>query len=323
MEFVVVLTTIACIQSYALLEVPRRAVWRFISDRARAGIVARGKSIGVDWYGEVDSLRSNMDTLQLEYDRLVNDPKSPKKWPEYYLKEFHAYEEGNLSWDAAFEVGPAALTVHAPIFTGSNRELRKDGDATLRSRYHEKMKEAFAKKKDFKPKRILDVGCSTGLSTLKLAESFPEAEIVGCDLSPFMLSVARFERSMKSGGDRVQYIYGAGENIDFMEDRPDLVAMCLVSHELPETAAQSIYLEAFNALLPGGAISIMDIDPSSAFFKKFKANRFAYAGFKSTEPWIEEYCEMDLLQRLAAAGFTDITVASNSPRHRTVVAYKP
>lgn len=39
-----------------------------------------------------------------------------------------------------------------------------------------------------KPRKIVDIGCSTGLSTLKLHESFPDAEIIGVYLSPYMLS---------------------------------------------------------------------------------------------------------------------------------------
>ena len=33
------------------------------------------------------------------------------------------------------------------------------------------------------PKRILDVGCGTGRSTVQLAEKFPDAQIIGVDLS--------------------------------------------------------------------------------------------------------------------------------------------
>jgi trans-aconitate 2-methyltransferase len=40
------------------------------------------------------------------------------------------------------------------------------------------------------PRRILDLGCGAGLSTLALAEAFPKAEIVGVDLSPDMLTSA-------------------------------------------------------------------------------------------------------------------------------------
>jgi trans-aconitate 2-methyltransferase len=40
------------------------------------------------------------------------------------------------------------------------------------------------------PKRIVDLGCGSGLSTLALREAFPKARIVGVDLSPDMLAAA-------------------------------------------------------------------------------------------------------------------------------------
>lgn len=40
------------------------------------------------------------------------------------------------------------------------------------------------------PRRILDLGCGSGLSTLALSQAFPKAEIVGVDLSPHMLKAA-------------------------------------------------------------------------------------------------------------------------------------
>ncbi len=41
-----------------------------------------------------------------------------------------------------------------------------------------------------KPRRIVDLGCGSGLSTLELRRAFPESEIVGVDLSPDMLKAA-------------------------------------------------------------------------------------------------------------------------------------
>jgi hypothetical protein len=35
---------------------------------------------------------------------------------QYYLKPFHAYDNGNLSWDAALEVELAAKSMHANVF---------------------------------------------------------------------------------------------------------------------------------------------------------------------------------------------------------------
>lgn len=95
-----------------------------------------------------------------------------------------------------------------------------------------------------------------------------------------------------------------------------------MSHELPTAAARAIFQEAYRILPPGGAFALMDMDPKSVFFQKFAGNPFAFTAFKSTEPWIGEYVSMDLEQTLLTCGFENIQVRSNSPRHRTVVAFK-
>lgn len=41
--------------------------------------------------------------------------------------------------------------------------------------------------RDFKPKRILDIGCCMGHNTLPIAKLFPDAEVVGIDTGPKML----------------------------------------------------------------------------------------------------------------------------------------
>ena len=66
----------------------------------------------------------------------------------------------------------------------------------------------------------------------------------------------------------------------------------------------------------------MDINPDSAFFQKFASNPFAFAAFKSTEPWIQEFVSMDLEQTLTQIGYRNVQIMANSPRHRTVIAYK-
>lgn len=304
---------------------PKRALWKFISSKAKESIVERGKSIGVDFEGNVAELQSNIEVLESFYRGFVEG--RVEEWPDYYLKAFHAYDDGNLSWEAAMEVESAALAVHAPIYTGTNAILRRDGDDTLRQTYHERLLDALNERSFIKPKTILDIGCSTGLSTVKLAETFPDADIVGVDLSPYMLAVASYqqEKTLDDGAARrIEYAYGSGGNLaPLLSGSIDLASMCLVSHELPESAATDIYREVFAVLKSGGVISVMDIDPESEFFLKFRRNRIAFSGFKSTEPHLESYIAMDLLGKMKEAGFRDITVAANSPRHRTITGWKP
>jgi SAM-dependent methyltransferase len=57
----------------------------------------------------------------------------------------------------------------------------------LRSNFHSAMNSILSEKR-FSPKRILDIGSAGGLSVIKLCETFPDAEIIGIDLSPYMLA---------------------------------------------------------------------------------------------------------------------------------------
>jgi hypothetical protein len=65
------------------------------------------------------------------------------------------------------------------------------------------------------------------------------------------------------------------------------------------------------------------MNPASAGFQKVFDNPFSYAAFKSTEPWLMEYINLDLPAALEAAGFAGVQRAESTPRHFTLVAVKP
>ncbi len=64
------------------------------------------------------------------------------------------------------------------------------------------------------------------------------------------------------------------------------------------------------------------MNPASEGFQRVFRNPFAYAAFKSTEPWLMEYMSLDLLDSLKAAGFAQVLQAEATPRHLTMVARK-
>ena len=49
------------------------------------------------------------------------------------------------------------------------------------------------------PKAILDIGCSVGVSTHWLVDTFPGAEVSGLDLSPHFLAVAKYRDARRPG----------------------------------------------------------------------------------------------------------------------------
>ena len=72
-----------------------KPLFNIAAKQARSKMVERGSQIGVNWSTYREDLESNMDKLMKDYDHL-NQPNLV--YPDYYLKPFHAYDEGNLSW---------------------------------------------------------------------------------------------------------------------------------------------------------------------------------------------------------------------------------
>lgn len=124
----------------------------------------------------------------------------------------------------------------------------------------------------------------------------------------------------RSAQSVVSFLHAKGEDTGLPAAAVDLVALSLVAHELPAQATRAVVSEAYRVLSSGGIVSIMDMDPLSEHFKRFASNPFAFAAFKATEPWIQEYVALDLVALLRDCGFTEVTVRSNSPRHRTIIA---
>ena len=75
-----------------------------------------------------------------------------------------------------------------------------------------------------RPRRVLDLGTGTGVVALALAERYPEAEVVGVDLSPGMIEEARRKLSAELAG-RVRFEVGDASSLDCPDGDFDLVVL--------------------------------------------------------------------------------------------------
>ncbi len=75
--------------------------------QARQMMIERAEKIGVPWTKEVQALReAKLSPLGESHgwEAPLAQVQNPQlTYPDYYLRSFHAYEEGNLNWEAAFE----------------------------------------------------------------------------------------------------------------------------------------------------------------------------------------------------------------------------
>jgi ubiquinone/menaquinone biosynthesis C-methylase UbiE len=280
-----------------------KPIFNLAKHQARQMMIKRAAKIGVNWHQEVEKLQARNwenDLAQIQNSHIT--------YPEYYTTSFHAYETGNLSWQAAFEVEPAAYAVHAKIWS----DFQADGDSKLRESYHKILKSSLSQP----PKDILDLGCSVGMSSFALQELYPHANITGVDLSPYFLAVANYRSQQRQSN--INWVHAQAESTGLADNSYDLVSIFLMCHELPQSATRKIFSEASRVLRPGGHLAIMDMNPKSEIYKKMPT--YVFTLLKSTEPYLDEYFSLDIEQALIEAGFQTPKITSNSPRHRTVIA---
>jgi ubiquinone/menaquinone biosynthesis C-methylase UbiE len=275
----------------------------FAKHQARQMMIKRAEKIGVSWTDEVETLKKR-DWQE----NLAQVKNTQLTYPDYYLTSFHAYETGNMSWLAAFEVEPAAHAVHAKIWqdTGAN------GDAQLRQSYHDILYSNISNQ----PQTILDIGCSVGMSSFALQELYPQAQITGLDLSPYFLAVAHYRAQQRQA--KINWIHAKAESTGLPDASFDLISIFLVCHELPQIPTKQIFAEAKRLLRPNGHLAIMDMNPKAEAYKKMPP--YVFTLLKSTEPYLDDYFSLDIKQALIDSGFQPPTITPNSPRHRTIIA---
>lgn len=280
----------------------------FAKHQAREMMIKRAEKIGVPWRDNVQKLR--LHDWESEFAEVVN---SHVIYPEYYVRSFHAYEQGNLNWEAALEVESAAYAVHSAIWKQTDG-INVNGDAKLRQNYHNFLKTHLS----FSPQRILDIGCSVGMSTFPLQHLYPDATVTGLDLSPYYLAVAQYRA--RESKNTINWVHAPAEATGLPDASFELVSSFLTFHELPQSATKEILREAYRLLSAGGYFAIMDMNPQSEVFKQMPP--YIFTLLKSTEPYLDHYFTLDMTTALVEVGFETPTITPISPRHRAIIARK-
>ncbi|MEG4587691.1 class I SAM-dependent methyltransferase [Microcoleus sp. MOSTC5] len=199
-------------------------------------------------------------------------------YPEYYSSQnFHGIKGGYLNPSAAVSYDPITQYVLPPHETVVRQGLI---DAVR-----------------VKPRRIIDLGCGTGSTTLMLKQAFPEAEVVGLDLSPYMLVVA--EIKAQKAGLNIEWLHGNAESVAFPDASFDLVAASLLFHETPPAVSRAILRESFRLLKVGGQVAILDGNQKTLRQTEWLADIFE-------EPYIKSYAAGSLDAWVGAAGFAAV-----------------
>lgn len=295
------------------LLIQTKPIYNVMKSQARQVLIKTAEKKGISWrqnYRELEASGAK-ELLETMTNSLV-------VYPDYYKVPFHAYEEGNLCWQAAFEASTATRAMALRIWPQENISWQT-AQERLRSGFQGVITEYVPRT----VRDILDIGCSVGISTLTIHRYYQDQQgknvrTIGLDLSPYMLAVAKILDVNEEISD---WIHGKGEKTDFADNSFDLVTLQFIIHELPRQATKEIFQEALRILRPGGCLAVLDNNPASPVIQNLPAALFLL--MKSTEPWSDDYYTFDVEASMQEIGFEYKTTVASDPRHRTIIAIKP
>lgn len=153
---------------------------------------------------------------------------------------------------------------------------------------------------DFRPQKILDMGCSIGNSTLPYVDAYPDAEVYAIDIGAPMLRYAHARAEVL--GKQVHFSQQNAEHTNFPDESFDLVVSHILLHEIPPPVVRKVMQECYRLLAPGG----MMLHVEAPLYRHLDAySQFMYDGetVNNNEPFWSAVRDLDLVALAAEAGF--------------------
>lgn len=173
---------------------------------------------------------------------------------------------------------------------------------------------------------VLDLGTGTARIPLMLCEAVEDVRVVAADLSVEMLDVARINLELSPYLERVMLTLCDAKNLEFEDNRFDVVMSNSIVHHIPEPA--SAFAEAVRVCKPGGLLFFRDLvrpetDEEVERLVETYAGEEADHARRMFDDSLRAAFSVDEIQALVeGVGFAGDTVQATSDRHWTWCATK-
>lgn len=217
--------------------------------------------------------------------------------------EIHRQPGGYFLGDDQGDLTAALLyTATVEIYTRAKGFKRSDSEGSTQvGRMFAAMVQKFAPQ--LKPRRILDMGCGVGHMAIGMKEVWPDAEVVGVDLSASFVRLGHlWAEDMDLALDFIQ----ADSAATGLEDGSfDLIVSQIMFHETWHDKIPAIMAEAHRLLSPGGLFFNVDIpyQPERLSIPQLVTNAWQVA--HNGEPFWTGFADTDIGAALREAGFAD------------------
>ena len=214
----------------------------------------------LQWFSVIDAIDDKLDALEQDSKNIKPTGGSLSLDPEFEVPKYvssidiHCMPGGYVGPEDANPLHAGALYdrgvyLYAMGYMGPyNDDMGRSVCNYIKRKYP-----------DFKPKRILDLGCTVGHSTLPYAELFPDAEVHAIDVAGPCLNYAHYRA--ESMGMPVHFKQANAENTDYADGSFDLVVSHILLHETSQKAMPKVFKECHRLLKKGGLMIHADLPP--------------------------------------------------------------
>ncbi|MFK7958598.1 MAG: class I SAM-dependent methyltransferase [Lysobacterales bacterium] len=231
----------------------QKMLWRVVTDAVRAGALEKPDT-------DAQQLLALDDSLQL---------------PEWYTAwDIHVQPGGVWSSDEAAAVYEAGAKL---VMLGENDDYG----------FHHLFTRTAIPDRPYR--KIVDLGCGFGKSTWPLKEKYPDAEVLGIDLSAPCLRLAACK--VQQRGLDVHFLQADGINTGLSPSSVDLLTSTMLVHEMPVDALEQLLEEAARILAPGGTLRFLDFRHSPDPLRNLSLREH---GARNNEPFLPAAMAADL-----------------------------
>ena len=151
---------------------------------------------------------------------------------------------------------------------------------------------------DFRPARILDMGCAIGNCAVPWGRAFPNAELHAIDVGAPVLRYAHARA--QALGVPIHFSQQNAEATDFGTGSFDLVVSHIMLHETSKSALVRILKECHRLLRPGGLMLHLEIPRGRTVIEKFMHN---WESYNNNETFCRYMTNIDLKDEAVKGGF--------------------
>ena len=216
------------------------------------------KKKGIDFDGSKTYWSSKKNELDILKNKVENKSVSLNT-PSYFTSSIHTYPNGHLNDDQSYQIdahiqGSALLSVKS--ITSSNEHFTPEEAYEIYQKHL--VKNIISAVNVSEVNSWTDFGSGTGNLITSVANRLIDIDFNAIDLSPNYLSIALYKYQHKKN---IKWIHNNIEHTSIDKETQDVVSVCYVFHEMPESAIINTLQEAFRILKQDGTLICIDMDP--------------------------------------------------------------